>query len=766
MLDKLDRLERPEDVWATRREGGVPLRAGAPHGRHRPRRQGPRGRARGAACSSTGVDLLVRRGERIGIVGPNGAGKTTLLKLLAGPRRAEDEGDVRRGTNLQEGYFDQHLGEVDTALTAVDNVRSVRGDFTVEAARQYLARFRFWGDDPLARRQRLLGRRALAPRARQAPARAAQPALPRRADQPPRHPRGRDPRGGARRASTARSSWCPTTAASSRTSTTRVVSVRDGKVEVYPGGFRDYERFGTGKPAAGREGAHRPRSPRKEREPAGRSRKDPAVKKFEEQRQAARAAREEEAAHPGAGDGHRDGGEGSRRAPWQAEVGPGRRLGEAGEDGAGGAGSDPQGRHDAGGVGAAVARRSREVRGGSMRVAARCWSRARAAGGVVCKRARPRAVAADDPAPVVVKADSEGLLLTWIDDKGDFHVETQVADVPIMGRTPCASSIRTRTRGRTPTASSSPTCGRPRARRDVPGRTHDARGLRGPRRRAPREERAHARERRAPQPRRRPPSAGAAGSRHPGKPRRAPAGHHLRRRVVRRVPRGRPVPQAARASRSSRRTSRRTRAPPARCSRSSRRTGSTRGRSRSSTCAARSWSASTRARSTARWARRCRVAVERSRPPPVLPPMPGGGRGPPCQRGLLYPPPPGIRGRLGGGQRGDLAMSMSRTLEAWCHMMEVCGDRRKLSCVRWRASGVRWRHSPRLMEALSRSVEALWRSAEDPLAFWVEAPWRSMEGVSRVRWKHRGVVDGGRLAFARGLVVFDGGSSSLPRGSL
>ena len=33
-----------------------------------------------------------------------------------------------------------------------------------------------------------------------------------------------------------------------------------------------------------------------------------------------------------------------------------------------------------------------------------------------------------------MKADSEGLLLTWIDDKGDFHVETRVADVPMMGR--------------------------------------------------------------------------------------------------------------------------------------------------------------------------------------------------------------------------------------------------------------------------------------------------------------------------------------------
>jgi glutaredoxin len=52
-----------------------------------------------------------------------------------------------------------------------------------------------------------------------------------------------------------------------------------------------------------------------------------------------------------------------------------------------------------------------------------------------CKRA-PReggldAAAAQLP---VVRAESEGLLLTWIDDKGDFHVETRVGEVPVMGR--------------------------------------------------------------------------------------------------------------------------------------------------------------------------------------------------------------------------------------------------------------------------------------------------------------------------------------------
>jgi glutaredoxin len=52
-----------------------------------------------------------------------------------------------------------------------------------------------------------------------------------------------------------------------------------------------------------------------------------------------------------------------------------------------------------------------------------------------CKRSSAADPKADpDLATVVVKADSEDLLLTWIDDKGDFHVETRVADVPLTGR--------------------------------------------------------------------------------------------------------------------------------------------------------------------------------------------------------------------------------------------------------------------------------------------------------------------------------------------
>jgi glutaredoxin len=53
-----------------------------------------------------------------------------------------------------------------------------------------------------------------------------------------------------------------------------------------------------------------------------------------------------------------------------------------------------------------------------------------------CHRAPASAAATHDAGrvSVVVRPESEGLLLTWIDDKGDFHVETSVAQVPMMGR--------------------------------------------------------------------------------------------------------------------------------------------------------------------------------------------------------------------------------------------------------------------------------------------------------------------------------------------
>jgi len=51
---------------------------------------------------------------------------------------------------------------------------------------------------------------------------------------------------------------------------------------------------------------------------------------------------------------------------------------------------------------------------------------------VACRKKAPTALP-DEP-PIAVRDTSEGLLLTWIDDKGEFHTELKVTDVPMMGR--------------------------------------------------------------------------------------------------------------------------------------------------------------------------------------------------------------------------------------------------------------------------------------------------------------------------------------------
>ncbi|HUF76663.1 MAG TPA: ABC-F family ATP-binding cassette domain-containing protein [Longimicrobiales bacterium] len=63
-----------------------------------------------------GVDLLVRRGDRLAIMGPNGIGKSTLLKICMGELQP-DAGKVEWGYETHHGYFAQdhrtQLGERD-----------------------------------------------------------------------------------------------------------------------------------------------------------------------------------------------------------------------------------------------------------------------------------------------------------------------------------------------------------------------------------------------------------------------------------------------------------------------------------------------------------------------------------------------------------------------------------------------------------------------------------------------------------------------------
>ena len=66
-------------------------------------------------------DIRVQRGDRVAFVGPNGVGKTTLLKILTG-EIAPDAGTVKLGTNLQIAVFDQTRAQLDANATLWENM--------------------------------------------------------------------------------------------------------------------------------------------------------------------------------------------------------------------------------------------------------------------------------------------------------------------------------------------------------------------------------------------------------------------------------------------------------------------------------------------------------------------------------------------------------------------------------------------------------------------------------------------------------------------
>lgn len=69
-----------------------------------------------------GIDLTVRRGERIGILGGNGAGKSTLIRLISGIEQPSS-GSVEQ--TMRISWPLAFTGGFQGALTGLDNVRFI-----------------------------------------------------------------------------------------------------------------------------------------------------------------------------------------------------------------------------------------------------------------------------------------------------------------------------------------------------------------------------------------------------------------------------------------------------------------------------------------------------------------------------------------------------------------------------------------------------------------------------------------------------------------
>ncbi len=94
-----------------------------------------------------GVDLSIRRGEKIGIIGVNGAGKTTLLKMIAG-ELAPDRGTIKLGSGVTVGYYAQHHADtLDLSATIYEIVARANPEASPARLRSILGAFMFSGDD-------------------------------------------------------------------------------------------------------------------------------------------------------------------------------------------------------------------------------------------------------------------------------------------------------------------------------------------------------------------------------------------------------------------------------------------------------------------------------------------------------------------------------------------------------------------------------------------------------------------------------------------
>ncbi|HEX2035090.1 MAG TPA: ABC-F family ATP-binding cassette domain-containing protein [Chloroflexota bacterium] len=176
-LDRLERVERPRDaaqvrlaIQSTLRSGDTVLAteelmvaagtAAPVLEAVRPGQPVIRAAPRGRAVAPERVlfrcpDLELRRGERVAIVGPNGAGKTTLLRVITGEAEPA-AGRLYLGYGVQVAYYAQAHEQLDSRRTVIEEIQGVRplGD---EAARTYLGRFLFTGDDVFKRVSSLSG---------------------------------------------------------------------------------------------------------------------------------------------------------------------------------------------------------------------------------------------------------------------------------------------------------------------------------------------------------------------------------------------------------------------------------------------------------------------------------------------------------------------------------------------------------------------------------------------------------------------------------
>lgn len=99
----------------------------------------------GEKVLARGINITLRRGEKVALLGANGTGKTTLLKTILGEIQPL-KGKAKIGNRVQIGYFSQSYERLDPKQTLLENFVMEYG-FTEERTRSMLGGMLFHGDD-------------------------------------------------------------------------------------------------------------------------------------------------------------------------------------------------------------------------------------------------------------------------------------------------------------------------------------------------------------------------------------------------------------------------------------------------------------------------------------------------------------------------------------------------------------------------------------------------------------------------------------------
>ena len=142
LLDKMEKIEKPKDEPKSIK---IKFGEAIPSGSEVVRVKNL-GMSFGDTKVFSGLDLLIKKDERVFVVGENGAGKSTFLSVLIGRLNAS-EGYRELGYNVKIGYYDQENQRLDPKNTVLEELWGTYPHMKEAEIRSVLASFRFYYED-------------------------------------------------------------------------------------------------------------------------------------------------------------------------------------------------------------------------------------------------------------------------------------------------------------------------------------------------------------------------------------------------------------------------------------------------------------------------------------------------------------------------------------------------------------------------------------------------------------------------------------------